>query len=143
MRRINGGGTGRWIFQIIPMYRPEVLVTAAGPVIFHADYSSVTEDKPAQRGETLIVYAKGLGPTSPGVNAGNEFPKEPFAVVTSPVEVFVDGKAVHAMNQIGLPGTTDTYRIDFQVPDTAAAGTAPLQISAAWVKGPAVRIHLR
>jgi uncharacterized protein (TIGR03437 family) len=143
MRRTHGGGKGRFLLQIWPMFRPEIVVTPTGPMVFHLDGSPVTSDKPARPGETLIVFAKGLGPTSPGVNFGDPFPKEPLAVVTSPVEVLVDGKASPAINQVGFPGTTDTYRVDFRVPDTIAAGTVPIQVSAAWVKGTGVRIPVR
>src|SRR6185295_19973448 len=97
-------------------------------------------DRPARRGESLILYAKGLGPTNPSVNTGDPFPNGPYALVTSPVEVLVNGRPAPATNQLGVPGTTDTYRVDFRVPDGTAAGTANVQISAAWVKGAAVSI---
>jgi uncharacterized protein (TIGR03437 family) len=139
MAEEKGGG---WL-QIIPLCRPEIVVTPIGPSVFHSDFSPVTSDRPAQKAETLIVYAKGLGPTKPGVNPGDPFPKEPFAVVTSPVEVLVGGKAAQAINQIGAPEAVDTYRIDFRVPDTTAAGMVPIQLSAAWVKGAAVQIPIR
>jgi uncharacterized protein (TIGR03437 family) len=64
-------------------------------------------------------------------------------VVTSPVEVLVNGKPVPAVNKVGFPGTLDTYRVDFSVPDNAATGLLPIQVSAAWVKGPAVRIPVQ
>jgi uncharacterized protein (TIGR03437 family) len=118
------------------MYRPEVLV------VFHADFSPVTAEKPAQTGETLILYAKNLGPTVPAVNPGDPFPKE-LAVVTSPIEVIVDGKVSPAINQVGLPGTVGTYRVDFRMPDGTAAGVVPIQLRAAWVKGSAVQIPVR
>jgi uncharacterized protein (TIGR03437 family) len=143
MRRINGGGKSHYVLQIISMFRPEVVTTATGPLVLHADWAPVTADKPAQRGEVLIAIAKGLGPTLPGVNPGEPFPRDPFAVVTSPVEVSVDGKPAPVINQIGLPGTTDMYYIGFRAPETAAAGTARIQVSAAWVKGPAIEIPMR
>ena len=118
-------------------------MTPAGPTVFHLDWSPVTSEKPARSGETLMVFAKGVGPTSPGVNPGDPFLQEPLAVVTSPVEVLVSGKGSPAINQVGVPGTTDTYRVDFRVPDDLAAGMAPFQISAAWVKGAAVLIPVR
>ena len=79
----------------------------------------------------------------PSVNPGDPFPSDPLAVVTSPVEVLVDGKASPAFNQVGVPGTTDTYRVDFRVPDATSAGMTPIQLSAAWIKGTAVRIPVR
>src|SRR5262249_51973005 len=95
-----------------------------------------SSDRPARPGEVLILYAKGLGPTSPTVNPGNLFPREPLAVVTSPVEVLVNGKPSPPINQVGLPGTSDVYHVAFRVPDDTAAGPASVQIRAAWVPGP-------
>lgn len=143
MRRINGGGRSRWVIQIIPMFRPEIVTTPAGPNVFHADFGVVNSDRPARQGETLIVFATGLGPILPSVNPGEPFLSSPYAIVTSPVEVIVDGRASPAINQIGVPGTTDIYRVDFQVPGETAAGLVPIQLSAAWIKGMPVRIPVR
>jgi hypothetical protein len=142
-RRTLGGGQSTLVFLFWPMLRPEVSVAPSGPEVFHADYSPVTVGKPAQRGETLILHATGLGPTNPNVVPGDPFPANPFAIATSPVEVLVDGKAAPALNQIGIPGSTDTYRVDFQVPVAAAGGNVPLQLSVAWTKGKAVLIPVR
>jgi hypothetical protein len=100
MRRVLGGGTGRFLLQIWPMFRPEVVTTSAGPLILHSDWTLVSTAKPAERGEVLIAVAKGLGPTVPGVSPGDPFPSDPFAAVTSPVEVLVDGKSSPAINQV-------------------------------------------
>jgi uncharacterized protein (TIGR03437 family) len=143
MRRVNGGGRGSFVIQFYPMFRPDLLIGPDGPAAFHNDYSPVTADRPARAGETLIVYAKGLGPTNPNVNPGDSFPSEPLAIATSPVEVLVNGRSVPAINQVGVPGTTDTYRVDFRVPDDTPTGTATLQLSAAWIKGAAVPIPVR
>jgi uncharacterized protein (TIGR03437 family) len=125
------------------MFRPDVLTGPAGPVLFHSDYSAVTAENPARAGETLIVYAKGLGPTIPGLNPGDVFPSERLAIAISPVEVLVNGKSSPPINQVGVPGTSDTYRVDFRVPDDTAAGMATLQLSAAWIKGSRVSIPVR
>ena len=77
------------------------------------------------------------------MNPGDPFPSEPFAVVISPVEVLVNGKSSAALNQIGVPGTTDPFRVDFRVPDDTQTGQATVQLSAAWVKGAAVHIPIR
>jgi uncharacterized protein (TIGR03437 family) len=131
------------VIQLYPMFRPEILAGQNGPVIIHEDYSLVTSAKPARSGEVLILYAKGLGPTTPSVNPGHLYPGAPFAVVNSPVEVLVNGKAAPAINAIDLPGTNDIYHVAFRLPDDTTAGTASVQISAAWVKGSAVGIPIR
>ena len=56
MRRINGGGRGTYVIQLIPMFRPEILVGVNGPVVFHNDdYKPVTADRPARPGESCCT----------------------------------------------------------------------------------------
>jgi hypothetical protein len=45
-RRRFGGGKTRFALHVIPMFRPEVVATATGPAIFHADFSPVTATRP-------------------------------------------------------------------------------------------------
>ena len=142
-RQKIGPSYQRWVLQVIPMVRPEVMTGETGPAVLHADFTPVTQAKPARVGEVLILNAKGLGPTKAGLPPGQTFPSEPLAVVNSPVEVLVNGTATDTINQIGVPGTTDTYRVDFRVPDGVAAGTARVQLRAAWVEGSAVEIPIR
>jgi hypothetical protein len=141
-RQKIGPSYQRWILQVIPMVRPEFVMTDGGPAVLHADFSPVTQGRPARGGEVLIALAKGLGPAR-GHIPGQPFPAEPLAVVNSPVEVLVNGVATDTINQIGVPGTTDTYRVDFRVPDGAPAGTAKVQLRAAWIEGSAVQVPIR
>ncbi|MEK7408259.1 MAG: hypothetical protein AAB225_24575 [Acidobacteriota bacterium] len=146
-RRINGGGTRRFVVHLIPMTWPEVSTIPTGPAIFHGDdFSPVTAEKPARAGERLIMSVSGLGPVQPNLDPGKPFPawvsgKE--HVVNSPVEVTVNGKAAQVGNAIGWPGQTNVYRVDFRVPDGTAAGTATLGLSVAWINGPEVKFPVR
>ena len=63
------------------MSRPAIVADAAGPAVFHADFSPVTAAKPAKAGEVLIAKATGLGPTRPGVIPGQPFPTDPIQEV--------------------------------------------------------------
>ncbi len=144
MRRTNGGGKGQFLLQIVPMVRPEVLVSPMGwPGVFHADWTPVDTASPAHPGETLIVYASGLGPTRPVIGPDEVFPGDPLALITSPAEVIVDGKPSPAINAVGVPGTTGTYRIDFRLPDSTASGTVQIRIRVAWIDGMSKQIPVR
>ena len=44
------------------------------PVVTHADGSLVTASRPAKAGETLVLYAVGLGPTVPMIKSGEAAP---------------------------------------------------------------------
>lgn len=142
-RRNAVTGTWRWIAHLIPMSVPQVLTTGGGPAVFHADFSPVTVARPARSGEVLIVQATGLGPTVPGVVPGQPFPADTMQPVNSPVGVTVNGREAEVINGLGWPGLVDTYRVDFRLPDGLTAGTASVQLSAAWVAGAAVRIAVQ
>ena len=64
-------------------------------------------------------------------------------MVNSPIEVTVGGRPAEVVNTIGWPGLVDTYRVDFRVPPDTTAGTASLQLGAAWITGPEVKIAVQ
>jgi uncharacterized protein (TIGR03437 family) len=139
-RRINGGGIVHLDLYLIPILRPEIVTTTNGPAIFHADFAPVTAGNPAKAGETLIARVTGLGPVKTILDPGDLFPSDPLAAVNSPVAVTVNGQSGDVINAIGWPGTSDTYRLDFRIPNGLEAGNAAVRIAAAWISGPAFQI---
>ena len=142
-RRLNGGGGQRLVLHLIPMSVPQIVTTSIGPGVFHADFAPVTPAKPAKAGEILIVKATGLGPTRPGRDPGQPFPLGALQEVNSPVDITVNGQAAEVINKIGWPGLLDTYRLDFRMPNGIAAGTATIQLTAAWIAGSAVNFPVQ
>jgi uncharacterized protein (TIGR03437 family) len=143
-RRTNGGGKFHAFVSLIPLFRPEVVMTPGGPAVTHSnDFSLVTASKPATAGENLSLFVTGLGPTRPGVDAGQPFPSGPLAVVNSPVEVSVNGAPAQVLGAVGFPGSTDTYQVNFQVPLGTPKGAASVQVTAAWIAGNAVSIMVQ
>lgn len=143
-RRRNGGTRFRAVMQLIPLSRPEITQTLAGPAVAHSsDFVLVTASRPAAPGEILSLFATGLGPTLPGVDPGTPFPTTPPAVVNSPVGVTVNGRAAEVTAAVGFPGAVDGYQVNFRVPPDAARGTATIQVSVAWIAGPEVRIAIQ
>jgi uncharacterized protein (TIGR03437 family) len=135
-RRTNGGGKVHFVFQLFPMTRPEIAITLNHPAVFHSNNLLVTAANPAKAGETLSLFATGLGPTRPAVNPGNPFPAGPPAVVTSPLEVTVNGTAAEVSGAVGYPGAVDRYQVNFQVPAETEPGFDTLQLSVAWITAP-------
>ena len=143
-RRINGGGTNHVHLFLIPALRPDIVTTPGGPAVTHSsDFSLVTASKPAAAGEVLSVFVTGLGAVRPGVDPGQPFPASPPAVVNSPVQVTVNGKAADLIGAVGFPGATDGFQVNFRVPSDAAKGTATVQVSTAWIAGPPVTITIQ
>src|SRR5215831_3485099 len=140
-RRINGGGTFRFTLHVIPMQRPEIVITSDGPAVAHSsDFISVGASAPAMPGENLSLVVTGLGPVRPGVDPGQPFPSDPLAEVNSPVEITVNGKSAEVLRAVGKPGSVDTYQVNFRLPMDTAIGVARVQVTAAWITSAPVSI---
>jgi uncharacterized protein (TIGR03437 family) len=117
-------------------------MTAIGPAVAHLDYSPVTTANPARPGESLIIAATGLGPVKPDLLPPGTvaFSGPPYQEVNAPVTVIVNGQELPAIRSIGWPGQKDLYWVNFQLPTNAGTSTATLQLTTAWIPGPAVMI---
>lgn len=136
-RRALGGGMARFTLHVVPSARPAI------STVLHADFSPVTTANPGRRGETLIAVATGLGPTLPGKLPADPFPADNFQEVAAPVQVLSNGAAQVALTQIGWPGTTGTYRVDFRLREETPAGMAGLQLAAGGISGPEIQIPVQ
>lgn len=143
-RRNLAGGTFRFWVNLIPMTRPEILVTRAGPAVLHSSNNSFVNDAaPAQAGELLTLYATGCGPTRPAIDPGQQFQSSPLSTVQSPLRLTVNGDPAEVIYAGGYPGTEDTYQINFRMPPNVAPGSAALQLTSAWIPGKEVPIIVR
>lgn len=143
-RRVNGGGKMSFFFQLLPEERPQVVALANGPAIVHSsNFQQVSAANPAHPGETLTLFATGLGPVRAAINPGQPFPSSPLAVVNSPTKVTVNGTDASVVYAGGYPGAVDGYQVNFTLPSGIASGTASLQVSAAWIPGPAVDLPIQ
>jgi uncharacterized protein (TIGR03437 family) len=110
-------------------------LSPCNPLITHADGTLVTQptsfggpfNKAAQPGETLVMYAYGLGATQPAVPAGTVSPT-PAAVINRHFSLVLDydcGTIVTTIPTfIGLtPGQVGLYQVNFVVPQPVACTT--------------------
>jgi hypothetical protein len=142
-RSVPGGSIHQGIY-ILPMFTPEVAMTTGGPAIVHAsDSSLVTPTKPAKAGEVLTLYATGLGPTRPSPEPGQPFGASPPEIVSSPVEVLVNGASGQMLYAGGYPGAVNGYQVNFRLPDNVASGMASLHLTSAWIAGGNVTIPIQ
>jgi hypothetical protein len=71
------------------------------------------------------------------------FPSNPLAVVTSPVEVRVNGRTAEVLGAVGLPGTVDGYQVNFRVPAGTLKGSATLQLSVGMATDTSVKVMVQ
>jgi hypothetical protein len=126
-----------------PRLKPLVLATASGPEIYHTDWSLVTMQSPARRGEVLIVKLAGLGATEPEVSVDQAFPGEPQAAVRYRVGAVITGLRAKTLNAFGWPGAVNTYRVDVRVPEPLQPGVATLRFSVREMMAPPVEFPVR
>lgn len=133
-RRVHGGGKVRWIMQVIPMERPEIVVTPNGPAVTHSrDFSLVTPDKPAAPGELISLFMTGLGPVRPPVDPGTVFPSSATSTVNSPVSVTVGGRPAEVLAATGYPGSVNGYQVNIRIPADTPKGRTVIQVRVAWI----------
>jgi uncharacterized protein (TIGR03437 family) len=120
----------------------EVNVAATAPGIFtltqnglgdaavrHANYVVVDANSPAVQGEVVLLFLSGMGATSPAVVDGTAAPgKEPFARVSSPVVVTLDGIPCTVSFSGLAPTLAGLYQMNIQLPPAVAAGIHSLAV---------------
>jgi uncharacterized protein (TIGR03437 family) len=102
------------------------LPDGAGAIQHAADFSLVTPQNPATPGETIIVYATGLGPVNPAASTG--VPPSGPAPVTGYCSVPPSlniGRVLYAGVTPGIPGV---YQLNVQLPAAITAGDIPIFI---------------
>lgn len=144
----NGNYAQTIDLYLFPLMPPQVVgVSHAAPPGQYLP-PPVTYDNPASVGETLILYATGLGPVRywnvdawVDVPIGQGFP--PDAAVISPVTVTIGDTTIpiEFQNAQGVPGFSNGYAVEFTVPSGFSPGELlPIQISSAWIQSAAVNM---
>jgi uncharacterized protein (TIGR03437 family) len=121
-----------------------VQIDAVAPGIFritNAVGAPVDANNAARLGDTLVIYATGLGPVIPPVTAGTAAPPANAAL---PVRVNIAGVDLTPSYAGLTPGTAGVYQVNIPLPlNLAATPAAPLYITAAGQASNIVTIALR
>jgi uncharacterized protein (TIGR03437 family) len=86
----------------------------------------VGKSTPAAPGESIVLYATGLGATSPTLVPG-QVPTQAIPVATLP-RVTIGGSNATVTSAGVVPGSAGVYQISAQVPTDAANGDLPVVV---------------
>jgi uncharacterized protein (TIGR03437 family) len=133
IRVVTEGVSGPEITVNLIDSAPALFALAGGYAIAtSADGKLLTTDSPARSGDTIVVYATGLGRTSPNPAPG-EIPAYAGQILAlSSLKVTLAGKLVdpQLIKYAGLtPGSAGLYQINLVVPDGTPAD-APIDVTA-------------
>ena len=99
-------------------------------LMFHSNpQRQVTRQDPAQPGETVWIYAHGLGQTNPPVLAGADPGLNPSPAVQVPVAVSVDGLQTQVNETSLLELNPGVYKISVTLPYDDKIGTVPVLVT--------------
>ncbi|HZT31048.1 MAG TPA: S8 family serine peptidase [Bryobacteraceae bacterium] len=111
-------------------YSPALFETASGvAAALDAQNQVITASHPARRGETVQLFANGLGPVTNQPASGAPAPASPLAQTTTLPMVTIGGQAA-AVSFAGLaPGFAGLYQINVTVPGNLSAGNQPVTVA--------------
>jgi uncharacterized protein (TIGR03437 family) len=98
--------------------------------ILHSDYSLVSASAPARGGESISIYATGLGPLQVPVASGAIAPSTPPLAETSILPIVLIGGLTSTVTYSGLaPGLIGLYQVNVVVPVGLQTGNRAVQIN--------------
>jgi len=108
----------------------EITADGAGALVYRAvNNALVSSRNPVRGGDNLVIFATGLGQTSPAIQAGDAAPADPLSRALIHPEVSLEGIPLQ-VDYAGLtPGGVGIYQINARVPaGLREAESAPLTI---------------
>ena len=107
---------------LIAPAQPGIFIAGENAAILDASFQLVTAQNPARPGDTIQIFATGLGETDPEVGSGE--PAPPFSTVSNPVTVTIGGIESAVAFQGLAPGFVGLYQVNVVVPSGVAPGDA-------------------
>jgi uncharacterized protein (TIGR03437 family) len=134
--RTPGGISDNFNFSILPA-APAVFRTGiAGPetgiaTITRADNGQfITPTNPVHPGDSIVIWATGLGHTSPAIDSGMPSPADPLASAVIQPIVTIGGAGLDIQYAGLTPGSVGLYQINAKIPGSVPQGLSmPLVVS--------------
>lgn len=137
----NGNGPSSAFFVDVTQAAPEIFFYPVPAVLKNANFSLVSSTNPAKAGDVLLVYATGMGQTSPALVTGGLTPVGILAY-TTPVTATLGGKPATVVYSIAAPGFAGLYQVAVTVP-AGVTGSVPLVLQEGTANSNAVSIAVQ
>jgi uncharacterized protein (TIGR03437 family) len=126
---------------VLPVQPGVFLIDGVHAAALHgADYSLVWAERPARRGEVILLYATGLGAVQPLVADGAPAPVDPLSRTVTMPEVLIDGIPAEVQFSGLAPGYAGLYQLNVVVPAGIASGDVEVVVTVAGQASPAAKL---
>jgi len=136
---VRNGTPGNMVYVDINARVPRFILYGGGPyaVITTPDGSALTgiPSHPVNPGDTIVIYAVGLGPTSTPVPTGTASPTNPLATIPGTTQVcfgvetpFEQAPCATPLFTGLTPGFVGLYQINVTIPSGVKSGTSSMSL---------------
>jgi uncharacterized protein (TIGR03437 family) len=108
-----------------------------------ANFGLIGSANPAQRGQTIVLYANGLGPVDNPPATGEPAPAQPLANTLATPVVTISGQRATVTFSGLAPGFPALYQINAVVPPSVATGVQPVVVSIGGTDSKSVSIPIQ
>jgi uncharacterized protein (TIGR03437 family) len=134
---VRNGQPGNLVYVDINAQAPRFIVYDGGYGIMTTPQGALTgiPSSPVKVGDTIVIYALGLGPTSPPVASGTASPSSPLAKVPGTTQVcfgvespFHQSPCATALFSGLTPGFVGLYQINVTIPAGIPSGNSTISL---------------
>ena len=111
-------------------YAPAIFPVGTSSAAQHfPSYQLISSTSPATAGESIILYANGLGPVNNQPASGGPASATNLSTTTTTPIVTIGGKQANVQWSGLTPGLAGLYQINLQVPSGLSSGNQPIKIT--------------
>jgi len=130
---VNNGAMSNTISEFLYTTTPGVFAQTADGIglaaALHADYSLITQARPAQPGENISVYLTGLGQVLPPITDGAPGSSTTLNNASAAITADISGSAATVLYSGLAPGYPGLYQLNLTVPTGLTAGINLLNVA--------------
>lgn len=130
---VNNGTASNTVTSFVGATSPGVFTYPAGGIYSaaatHLDGTLVSEDAPAEPGETVQLFVAGLGTVNPPVPDGSAGPAKILSQTTNPIDVYIDLQPAQVTYSGLAPTLTGVYQLNVVIPTGTHSGNVFVDVS--------------
>jgi uncharacterized protein (TIGR03437 family) len=139
---VNNGNGGSTAFNVtVAAAAPAIFFSPVAAVLKNSDFSLVSATNPAKANDVILVYATGLGQTTPAITTGGIVASDAIDNTTT-VTATIGGQPATVVYSIASPGFAGLYQVALRVP-AGVTGSSPIVLTQGTVKSNSVNISVQ